>query len=150
MKPPVSIESLMQEWSKDSQIDQTEPGRELIRISNLHSKYLNILTHHNLINKKLTSDYSRLKKIKFEYYSGDLNNPEDLEKYNYEPINKKILKQDIPTYLDSDTELNNLLLKKILHQEIVDYCSSVLKELHSRTFQLKSFIEWEKFIGGSQ
>lgn len=148
MKPPVNIDDLMEEWSKDSKIDETEPGRELIKTSTLHSKYLRIMTHHNLICKKLMGDYNKLKKIKWEYYSGDLNNPEDLEKYNLEPMMKKVLRQDIPTYIDSDTDLNNILLKKMLHQEVVDFCGSVLKELNNRTWQLRSFIEWEKFTSG--
>ena len=148
MKPPVNIDDLMEEWSKDSKIDETEPGRELIKTSSLHSKYLRILTHHNLICKKLMADYQRLKKLKWEYYTGDLNNPEDLEKYNLEPMVKKVLRQDIPMYIDSDTDLNNLLLKKTAHQEIVDFCGSVLKELNNRTWQLKSFIDWERFTSG--
>lgn len=148
MKPPVNIDSLMEEWSTDAKIDETEPGRELVKTSTLHAKYLRIMTHHNLICKKLMGDYNRLKKIKWEYYSGDLNNPEDLEQHGLQPMMKKVLRQDIPTYIDSDTDLNNILLKKMLHQEIVDFCGSVLKELNNRTWQLRSFIEWEKFTSG--
>jgi hypothetical protein len=36
----------------------------------------------------------------------------------------------------------------ILHEEIVYVCQSILNELHSTTSQLKSFIDWEKFIQG--
>jgi hypothetical protein len=50
--------------------------------------------------------------------------------------------------LDSDKELNAILLKKVLHEEIVDFCKSVLKELNNRTFQVRSIIEWEKYTGG--
>jgi hypothetical protein len=148
MKPPVDIEALMEEWSKDCAIDETEPGRELAKIPTLHSKYLRIMTHHNLKVKKIMGDYHRLRKIKWEYYNGDLNNPEDLAHYNLEPNPKKILRADIPTYLDSDTELNDILLKKLLHEEIVNFCGSVLKELNNRTWQLKTFIDWEKFTSG--
>lgn len=148
MKPPVNIDTLMEEWSKDAPIDETEPGREMAKISSLHSKYLRILTHHNLICKKLQGDYNKLRKIKWEYYNGDLNNPEDLAQYNLEPMTKKVLRADIPTYLDSDTELNNILLKKVVHEEIVNFCSSVMKELNNRTWQLKSLIDWEKFTSG--
>ena len=149
IKPPATIDSLMEEWSKDCVMDELEPGKELVRIPNLHAKYLRILSHHNLIVKKIMADYNRLKRIKWEYYSGDLNNQEDLEEYGFEPLHKKILRQDIPTYIDSDEQLNNLLIKKILHQEIVDVCTSILKELHSRTFQIKSYIEWVKYTGGA-
>jgi hypothetical protein len=148
MKAPVNIDDLMEEWSADSKVDETEPGRELAKISSLHAKYLRVLTHHSLVCKKLQNEYLRVKKIKWEYYSGDLNNPEDLEAYKLPPLMKKILRQDIPIYLDSDTELNMLLMKKSLHQEIVDFCGSVLKELNNRTFQLNNLIKWEMFTSG--
>ena len=148
MKPPVNLDDLMEMWSKDSQIDETEPGRELVKIPTLHSKYLRIMTHHNLICKKLQNDYVKRKRVMWEYYNGDLNNPEDLETNNLPPFVKKVLRQDIPIYLDSDSELNTILMKKTLHQEIVDYCGLVLKELNNRTWQLRTFIEWEKFTSG--
>lgn len=148
MKPPVNIEDLMEMWSKDSPIDITEPSRELERIPSLHAKYLRIMTHHNLLVKKLMSEYQNRRRIKWEYYNGDLNNPEDLEKYNLPPMTKKVLRADINIYLDSDQELNNILLKKVVHEEIVDFCRSVLKELNNRTFQVRSIIDWEKFTGG--
>lgn len=149
MKPPVrDIDELMEMWSKDSPIDETEPSREMAKVGNLHSKYLRILTHHNLIVKKLMADYNKMKKLKWEYFSGDLNNPEDLEQYGWQPVHKKILRQDIPTYIDSDTDLNNILIKKVLHQEIVDYCQSVLKEINNRTFQINGIIKWEVYTRG--
>jgi hypothetical protein len=148
MKPPVNIDDLMEMWSQDAKMDETEPGRELMRIPNLHAKYIRIYTHHNLIAKKLHNDYLKMKRVKFEYYNGDLNNPEDLETYKLEPWSKKLLRQDIPSYIESDNDLNTLLLKKVVHQEIVDFCDRVLKELNSRTFQLRSFIDWERYTRG--
>ena len=107
------------------------------------------MTHHNLICKKLLGDYNRLRRVKWDWYSGHLNNPEDLEQYNLEPMTLKILRADIPIYLDSDKDLNDLLLKKVLHEEVVDFCKSVLKELNARTYQIRGFIEWERYIGGA-
>ena len=59
-----------------------------------------------------------------------------------------VLKSDIVTYLDSDEDLNKFLAAKAIHEEIVDVCQSILKELNSRTFQLRDFISWERFIQG--
>lgn len=148
MKPPVTIDTLSEEWLNDSPVDTTDPTRELSRIPNLHSKYLNILSHHNLIVKKLSYEYNTLKKVKIEYYMGDLNNPEDLKEYGWEPQMKKIMRQDIPSYLDSDDDLNKILIKKVIHQEIVNYCDRVLKELNNRTFQLSNIIKWEMYLNG--
>lgn len=148
MKPPVNIDTLMDEWIKDADWDTTEPQRAIANIPKLHAKYLRIMTHHNLLVKKLVSEYNSRRKIKWEYYSGDLNNPEDLEKYGLEPMMKKVLRADLQHYLDSDVELNNILLKKVMHEEIVDFCKNVLKECNNRTWQLKEYMSWERFIGG--
>ena len=148
MKPPVNIDALMEEWVKDAAYDETEPQKAMANIPKLHAKYLRIMTHHNLLVKKLLSEYNSRRKIKYDYFSGDLNNPEDLEKYGLEPMMKKVLRSDIQMWLDSDQDLNNLLLKKVIHEEIVDFCKSVLKELNNRTFQIKAYMEWERFIGG--
>lgn len=146
--PPVKFDDLAAEWARDSSVDYTELSKENSRIPNLHSKYAYILSHHSLLVKKLNSDYNQLKKIKWEYYSGDLNNPDDLKKYNLEPFNKKLLRQDIQVYLDADDELNTILLKRALHQEIVDYCERIMKEINNRTFQIGNITKWEIFIGG--
>jgi hypothetical protein len=39
--------------------------------------------------------------------------------------------------------------KKIEYDEIVDLCERILKELNSRTYQIRGFIEYEKFINGN-
>jgi hypothetical protein len=148
MKPPVKIDDLLEQWSKDCVYNETNPDTESSKIPILHAKYLQILSYYNLKSKKLTLDYNKLKRIKFEYYSGDLNNPEDLEHYGYEPMNKKLLKSSVPTYVDSDEELNNILMKRLVYQEIVDVCTSILKELNNRTFQIGNIVKWEQFHGG--
>jgi hypothetical protein len=148
MKPPVNIDDLMDMWSKDCTIDMTEPSKELGRIPSLHSKYLRIMTHHNLIVKKLTAEYQARRRIKWEYYNGDLNNAEDLEEYKLPPMTKKVLRADMSIYLDSDKELNSILLKKVLNEEVVEFCKAVLKELNNRTFQVRSIIDWQKFTDG--
>jgi hypothetical protein len=58
------------------------------------------------------------------------------------------LKSEINTYFESDDDLNKLVASKMIHDEIVDACQSILKELNSRTYQLRDFIAWERFIQG--
>ena len=66
------LDDLMSEWEKDSQIDRTEPGKALIDIPKLHSKYLNILSRHKLLSKESEFKYSKMKRIKWEYYTGKM------------------------------------------------------------------------------
>jgi hypothetical protein len=142
-----NIEQILNHWEKDSVIDSTEPGKELIRIPILHNKYLTMLIKHKLASKKANFDYLRLKKIKWEYYNGKLSR-EELEEHGWEQF-KFTLKSDITTYLESDIDLIRLLEKKIYHEEVITMIESIMKELNSRTYQLKDFISWEKFINGN-
>lgn len=142
-----TIEKILESWEKDSVIDQTEPSKELIRIPILHSKYLNILTKSKLASKKAQFDYVQMKKKKWEYYNGKMSEDE-LKDMGWEPF-PFVLKSDISLYLESDSDLINLLKKKIIHDEIVSVSEAILSELKSRTFQLRDFISWERFIGGN-
>ena len=141
-----NLEQILKHWEKDAEIDQTEPGKELIKIPTLHNKYLSFLTKHKIASKKAHFDYLRMRKIKWEYYTGKMSQ-EDLEEYGWEPF-QFTLKSDINTYLEADTDLIKLLEKKVYHEECVSVVESVMGELKSRTFQLRDFISWEKFIGG--
>lgn len=140
------LDELLEMWKKDAEIDRTEPGKALIDIPKLHSKYLNILTRHKLLQKESEFKYSRMKKIKWEYYTGKMDQ-DDLAKYGWDPF-PYTLKSDLNIYFESDEDLNKLEAQKILHEQIVEACQSILKELNSRTFQLRDFIAWERFIQG--
>ena len=141
-----TIEQILKLWESDAVIDQTEPSKELIRIPTIHSKYLGILTKHKIASKKAHFDYLRMRKIKWEYFTGKLSQ-EELEQYGWEPF-QFALKSDITTYLEADKDLIKLLEKKVYHDEAVSVVESIMSELKQRTWQLRDFISWEKFIGG--
>ncbi len=136
----------MTEWEKDSQIDRTEPGKALIDIPKLHAKYLNILSKHKLLVKDAEFKYARMRKIKWEYYTGKMGD-DDLKRHGWQPFPYTI-KSEISTYMEADEDLNKFVASRMLHEEIVSACELIMKELHSRTFQLKSYIDWERFIQG--
>lgn len=140
------LEEILEYWKKDAEIDQTEPGKELIRIPTLHNKYLTILTKHKIASKKAHFDYLRMRKVKWEYYTGKMSQ-EELEQYGWEPF-QFTLKSDINTYLEADGDLIKLLEKKVYHEEVVSVIESIMNELKNRNWELKSYIDWERFISG--
>jgi polyphosphate kinase len=142
-----NLEQVINLWTKDSEIDQTEPGKELLKIPSLHNKYLTILTKHKLASKKAHFDYLRMRKIKWEFYTGKMSQ-EDLEAHGWEPF-RYTLKSDVNTYLEADNDLIKLLEKKIYHDEVVSVIESIMNELKQRTWQLKEYCQWERFIGGN-
>ena len=140
------LEELLEMWRKDCDVDRTEPDKELLNIPKHHSKYLNILSRHRLLSKESEFKYNKMKKVKWEYYNGKLDDDE-LKARGWEPF-PFVLKSEINTYLDSDEDLNKYLANKIMHDEIVEVCTTILKELNSRTYQLRDYISWQKFIQG--
>ena len=144
-----SLEDIIKNWDADSVIDSTEPGKELLKIPTLHNKYLKFLVKHKLAVKRINFEYSKLRRVKEEYYNGSLSQ-EELEEYGWEPFLLNIkTKMGVEKYLESDKDLVKILEKKIHHDEAVVVCESILQELKSRTFQLRDYISWERFIQGS-
>ena len=141
-----NLEQILKYWETDSNMDQTEPSKELLRIPILHSKYLNILTKHKIASKKAHFDYLRMRKIKWEYFTGKMSK-EELDEYGWEPF-QFALKSDINTYLEADSDLIKLLEKKVYHEESISVIESIMSELKQRTWQLRDFISWEKFVNG--
>ena len=141
-----NLEQILKYWEADADMDQTEPGKELIKIPKLHNKYLSILTKHKIASKKAHFDYLRMRKIRLDYYAGRMSQ-EELSEHGWEPFSF-ILKTDVNAYLEADTNLIKLLEKKVYHEETVSVLESIMNELKNRHWQLKSFIDWEKFIGG--
>lgn len=141
-----TIEQVLKMWESDAEIDQTEPSKELLKIPKYHSKYLQILTKHKMASKRAHFEYLRMRKVKTEYFTGKLSQ-EELDEYGWEPF-QFVLKSDMNTYLEADKDLIKLLEKKVYHDECVSVIEAIMNELKQRTWQLRDFISWEKFIGG--
>lgn len=141
-----SIEALITNWEKDSIIDQTDPGVELLRTPILHSKYNTYLTLHNLASKRAVLELARIKKLKWLYYTGKLDKDE-LDKLGWEPF-QFTLKSDISVYIEGDSDLGKLQRKKSYHEEASSFCVNVMKEINNRTWQLREYMTWERFQQG--
>ena len=144
---PVTLESLMKEWSIDKEIDRDDMEKETLKISHLHGKYLNVRVHHNILLRKMETDYKVLKGLREDYYQGHLTK-EDCDERGWEYMQHVLSNPQIARKLDTDPELNKLLLKRIAHEEIVSYCDMVLKSLQNRTWDLGNFIKYRIMMNG--
>jgi hypothetical protein len=143
-----TLDEIIQLWKKDSEIDITEPSKEILNIPKIHSRFLTIMTDHRVASKKAIFKYNKLKRKKWEYYTGKMSQ-EELEAENWEPF-RYTLKSDVTTYLESDKDLVDLLMSKSYHDECVSLCESILKELNNRTWQLREHMTHERFIQGAR
>jgi hypothetical protein len=140
------LEELLEMWASDSVIDKTEPSQALLNIPKLHSKYLNILSRYRLLSKESEFKVAKMRRLKWEYYTGKLDQ-QTLKTHGWEQF-PYTLKSEVSNYLESDEDIFRLVAQKKMHDEIVEVCNSILKELSARTFQLRDFIQWERFIQG--
>lgn len=140
------VEKLLAEWAKDASMDRLEPAEELRKIPKHQSKYLTILSTHRRAYKEGERRMAKMRRVKLEYYTGRLDQA-TLSLNNWQPF-PYTLKGDLNTYLESDKDI--LAGKKAMstHEEVMDLCERILKELSSRTFALKDIIRWEIFIAG--
>lgn len=143
----MKLEDIQLVWEKDCNIDRTELGEESIRIPQLHSKYFKIFSQERLTLKKLESEYKVLYKAKFEWLMGTISN-EDLKEFEWEPNPLKILRTDIPMYIESDPDLSSLIFRIDVQKEKIEFVESIIKSLTNRGFQIKAAIDWEKFKMG--
>ena len=90
---PTDIFTIIDMWERDAVIDSTDPSKELIRIPILHSKYVKEHTLHSLALKQCQMEFNKMKKLKWEYYQGRLDQDE-LKKYGWEPF-RFVLKSDV-------------------------------------------------------
>lgn len=144
----MEIEEIFNHWNKDSKIDSTDLSNEALKIPSLHNKYLRFHSDENIKLKKLEAQYKKLINLKHEYYSGILNGTEEIKKLGWEPFLKVILKSDITRYVESDTDVQKLILLIDNQKEKVDILSSILKEIMTRNFIIKNAIEYMKFTNG--
>ena len=146
LRPPVNIDALMDEWSNDADIREDEPAKEMAKIPSMHVKYVRILSHHSLMVKKLTNDYAKLRDLKRQYYAGYLNGTDLLAANGWEPFEGKVLKPEMASTLDADLDLNAIIARRSVHEEIVETCTSIIKQLQTRSYQINGIITWNKFI----
>tara|TARA_B100000424_G_scaffold248372_1_gene221476 strand:+ start:1253 stop:1681 length:429 start_codon:yes stop_codon:yes gene_type:complete len=141
----MDLEQLQKEAEKDLKINNEQLDIESLKTPELYGKYLQIYTRWNLLSKQVESEYKKLLRHKWEYYSGKA----DPKVYQEKPFDLKILKQDIPTYLEGDEDLITAKHKVDYHNSMCDFAENVMKMLNNRGFQIKNAIDWKRFLEGS-
>ena len=144
----MKIDEIIKEWEKDGPVDVINISRESSEIPKLHNKYFKFYMGEGYLLKKMKAEYKKLHKLKTEYYKGELDITE-LKQYGSEPQPLKILRQDIPSYLEADDDIIDASLKIGAQEQKVEYLESIIKQINNRGFQIKSIIDWERFRTGA-
>lgn len=143
----MKLEEIFEEWSKDSEIDRTELGSESLKIAKLHVKYFRFYSEERLILKKMESEHKILHKNKCEWLNGTMDQ-DTLKELNWQPNYLKIMKSELPMYVDADQDIIKSNLRLSVQQEKVFVLESIIKSIQSRSFNIRAAIDWEKFKTG--
>ena len=143
----MKFEEIQKLWSGDCEIDETELSQESVKIPQLHNKYLILFHDERLRLRTMKFDHSKLLKVKREYYSGRMDETE-LEAYDWEPFQYKLLKADVQEYIDADDDIIEGKKKISLQEEKVEYLESIVKSLSNRGYLIKNAIDWKRFTEG--
>ena len=138
------FDELQQMVDADLKIDDTELDIESIKTPQIHNKYLKFYTQFCLQLKKVRDERKSLYRDKWEYYTG--KSPPEV--YQEKPFDLKILRTDVPIYLDADPELQEIGQKEEYIKMMVEYTERVLKEINTRNWTIRNTIEWKKFLHG--
>lgn len=137
----------MEMWNKDSKIDETELATESSNIPVIHNKYLKIFMAERVKLFSAKADLKKKRRLLLEYYLGELDE-EELKELGRDQFYKKLLKNEVDLYIDSDDALTEQSLRVSLQEEKVNYLEAVLRQINNRGFQIKNAIDWNRFITG--
>ena len=143
----MNISELFDAWEQDSVFERDLITEESIKVPQLHSKWMKMLSTERMRLKSVQFQYKEMYRIKHEYYRGDLD-IEDVQSYGWEPMHLKILRSDLQMYLDADPQLGEMQQKVDIAQEKIKFIEGVIQQINTRGFQIKNVIDWEKFKSG--
>jgi hypothetical protein len=144
----MNIEQLQELWDADCAIDDNYLGEQSTATPKLHAKYVKLLVQVKLKHTKLQSDYNLLRKNKFRYYRGELSRDElnDLGWAQWQGV--KPLKNEMDEFLSGDTDLNTLRVKIDYLETMIYFLESIMQQIKARDWQIKTAVEWKKFLAG--
>lgn len=142
-----NLTELQKHWEEDSRIDNTQIAEESIKIPTLHNKYYKLLLAERKEQRKQEILYKQEILAAYNYYKGDYDqNNKRFIKLGPQP--KKLIKDEIKMYLDADVDVQTLDYQLFIQKEKIEFLLDVMRQLNNRGFQIKNFIEWQKFING--
>ena len=148
-----NFDKLKEDWAEDSRVDfqfknkeySADLGQLALDIPYQHNKYLNHYTDIQAVKTSLEFEIRKLIRDKREYYGGEA----DAKTYAEKPFGNSIKTQDkMKVYVESDDDVINLEAKIKYLDQMLYWLDQVMKQISNRGFQVKSAIEWEKFING--
>lgn len=147
----MDMQAILDEWSKDSVIDENSLDESSRVTPKLHSKYLQLLANYKLMLKRAEFKQKTLLKEKWLYYNGKMSQ-EDIESRGWEPDpfdGLKIMKGEMDYYYDSDPEIQKSEEKIQYYKITIDTLTDIIDNIKWRHQTIGNMIKWRQFQSGN-
>tara|TARA_R100001463_G_scaffold132829_1_gene193781 strand:- start:248 stop:691 length:444 start_codon:yes stop_codon:yes gene_type:complete len=146
----MNLESILEMWKKDAEIDEVQLDEASRDSAKLHSKYLDLYSVAKIKQKDLELKFKVILRDKFKHYNGKLSQEEiDHKGWEYDPLDGlTVLKGDLDKWYDADDVIQDHQRKMAYNGEIVNTLKEILDNIKWRHQNIKNMIEWRKFTSG--
>lgn len=144
----MKLEDIHSAWEKDGPIDVLNLTNDSANIPKLHHKYFGIYMQEGMRLKKMDTAHKELVKKKTEYYRGDMD-IEEIKQFGWKPLDKHILKADVSTHVETDSDVAESLLRISMQRYKIEYLESIIHQIKNRNFVIKNIIDYERFKVGA-
>ncbi len=145
----INLDALLEEWKIDAEIDKSRLDVEASKVPYLHAKYIELFSHAKLNTRNAINDCIRMKQKLIKYYKGLMSREELLENGWTQYQGKNPLKSELNDLVETHHAYVELETELHYRKTIEETLESIMKSIHSRTWDVKNNIEYLKFINGN-
>lgn len=144
----MNIKEIQSKWKSDCKINPLKIEESILKNPILHSEYLELLSEAKISLFKSKKVLNKVKKIKQRYFKGLMSKEELKEMGWMQYQGNKPLKTEMNDLIETDDDYLEAIGEVQYYEICVEALESIMKNIHSRTFELKNIIEWRKFESG--
>ena len=146
----MNLETVLEMWKKDSEIDQFNLDETSRQTPALHAKYMEFMSIARLQLKKAEMDQKSLLKKKWLYYNGKMSKEEiDTLGWEFDPFDGlKVLKGEMDYYYDADIDIQKSEERIEYYKVYIESLTEIIDVLKWRHSTIKNMIDWRKFEAG--
>ena len=142
------VEKIVEQWEQDAQIDPIDLKGSSLSTPLLHAKYVRLLAIWKSRKTQLRVKLNEVRQEKIDYYMGkwslDLCKKKGISQYT----GNRPLKSELENLLNSDPDVNKVLIQTEAVETIVEVLESILTMIKSRDFQISNAIKVMVFQAG--
>jgi hypothetical protein len=144
----MTLNELKAKWASDCIIDEQDLSGAALRTSQLHSFYISEALSIKMQLVKMQMEIAQLQVLRGRYFRGELTSSE-LKENEWEQWQFKTLKADINPLILASDDVQKLIGREEYLKIILYFLESVLGEIKSRSFNIKTAVEFIKWRSGS-